>query len=452
MYRRLRLSTVTRNSRHRAVLRVPRFLNAKLAAGVRSQRDLTLHNHLPVHALRHQVALRRGHTVKDLAGRRPTERRGGIIRVGEDERSAAAVLKDVPAAVELRVRKRPHGRCSRHPNAGPGAVRCNELPLRRVDRSPVSLQEKHFASDDTGDRGPDAQRRSDEPSSSAFLALFRTMMSGWMFMRDVGSRLRFRRRRGIRIDFQTDDLIRRHRYVGPYGPAEVFQAQLPVLSAAGDELTRAAWTLDRLVKTVVRQHQLPAAVETVDGIGHRGGLNKGRNDSALSCGVTRLNTTRIWVRLPFVAISYIIRVPPLTKKGTTMLARLAGLALAALLLPGALRAEDKRNFLFIGEAASAKVEGTVTLDGQPLAKAKVTFHSTDEKGRVLSAMTDEDGKYRLTVGKKDNAVPGTFRVTIEKKIDGKETLPPSYADKDKAGLMTVIQKGGNVFDLVLKSR
>jgi hypothetical protein len=128
-----------------------------------------------------------------------------------------------------------------------------------------------------------------------------------------------------------------------------------------------------------------------------------------------------------------------------MLTRLTGVALAVLLLPGVLRAEEK-------EAASAKVEGTVTLDGKPLAKAKVSFHPTDEKGLVLSAMTDEDGKYRLSVGKKDNAVPGTFRVTVEKKLDGKETLPPSYADKEKATLMTVIQKGGTVFDLVLKSR
>ena len=104
------------------------------------------------------------------------------------------------------------------------------------------------------------------------------------------------------------------------------------------------------------------------------------------------------------------------------------------------------------EAASAKLEGVVTIDGKPLVGAKVSFHPSDEKGKVLTALTDDNGKYRLSVGKKDNAVPGTFRVTIEKKIDGRETLPPGYSDKDKSALMTVIQKGGNVFDLVLSSR
>ena len=104
------------------------------------------------------------------------------------------------------------------------------------------------------------------------------------------------------------------------------------------------------------------------------------------------------------------------------------------------------------EAASAKVEGVVTLDGKALPGAKVSFHPSDEMGKVLSALTDDNGKYRLSVGKKDNAVPGTFRVTIEKKVDGRETLPPSYSDKVKTTLMTVIQKGGNVYDLVLSSR
>ena len=97
------------------------------------------------------------------------------------------------------------------------------------------------------------------------------------------------------------------------------------------------------------------------------------------------------------------------------------------------------------------MDGVVTLDGKPLAKAKVSFHTTDESGRVLSATTDAEGRYRIAVGKKGNLVPGTFRVTIEKKIDGRETLPPSYADKEKASLMTVIQKGGNTFDLTLRT-
>jgi hypothetical protein len=128
-------------------------------------------------------------------------------------------------------------------------------------------------------------------------------------------------------------------------------------------------------------------------------------------------------------------------------ARPGTLALVLLFLPAGLPAEGPEK-----AAASAKVEGTITLDGKPLAKAKLSFYPSDPNGRVFTATTDDDGKYRFSVGKKDTVVPGTFRVTVEKKIDGKETLLPIYADKEKTSLLTVIQKGGNVFDLALGSR
>jgi hypothetical protein len=130
-----------------------------------------------------------------------------------------------------------------------------------------------------------------------------------------------------------------------------------------------------------------------------------------------------------------------------MRTRLGVLTLVLLFLPAELRAEAPEK-----AAASAKVEGIITLDGKPLAKAKVSFYPSDPKDRVLTATTDDDGKYRFSVGKKDNLVPGTFHVTVEKKIDGKETLLPIYSDKEKTSLIVVIQKGANVFDVALGSR
>jgi hypothetical protein len=103
------------------------------------------------------------------------------------------------------------------------------------------------------------------------------------------------------------------------------------------------------------------------------------------------------------------------------------------------------------EAASAKVAGVVTLNGQPLAGATITFHPPDDKSKAAMATTKDDGTYALSFGKKDNVIPATFRITLSKKVDGREVLPPAYADKDKTALMVVVQKGANVHDIQLKS-
>lgn len=63
----------------------------------------------------------------------------------------------------------------------------------------------------------------------------------------------------------------------------------------------------------------------------------------------------------------------------------------------------------------AKVSGTVTLDGQPLADARVLFTPTEKKnpGPSSSATTDASGRYTLAaISGQPGAVVGNHRVSI----------------------------------------
>lgn len=62
-----------------------------------------------------------------------------------------------------------------------------------------------------------------------------------------------------------------------------------------------------------------------------------------------------------------------------------------------------------------KVEGTVTLGGSPVEGATVTFYPTSEGGQAASAITDANGKFKLTNPTNDKGIPkGTYKVTITK--------------------------------------
>lgn len=67
----------------------------------------------------------------------------------------------------------------------------------------------------------------------------------------------------------------------------------------------------------------------------------------------------------------------------------------------------------------ASVEGTVTLDGQPLPNASVIF--VPEGGRPAAAMTDAEGHYVLTFSKdKQGATPGKHKVRITTFVEADE--------------------------------
>lgn len=62
---------------------------------------------------------------------------------------------------------------------------------------------------------------------------------------------------------------------------------------------------------------------------------------------------------------------------------------------------------------SVPVEGVVTLDGQPVSHATVTFTSEDGS-RVFSGQTDDSGKFTLSSAKGPGAAPGSYKVTVAK--------------------------------------
>jgi hypothetical protein len=86
-----------------------------------------------------------------------------------------------------------------------------------------------------------------------------------------------------------------------------------------------------------------------------------------------------------------------------------------------------------GGAKLAPVSGKVTLDGQPLAGATVSFQpiapqGSTEAGPGSSAKTDDKGEYKLTTDKGvDGAVVGKHRVIItclQQQVGDSDARPP----------------------------
>jgi hypothetical protein len=133
-----------------------------------------------------------------------------------------------------------------------------------------------------------------------------------------------------------------------------------------------------------------------------------------------------------------------------------------------------------------KVEGTVTLDGQPVQGATVIFFS-ESGGPQANGLTDDDGKFKLTTfNTGDGAIPGSYKVTVSKQqvktettvgvkpddpdsmhkaIGGfigqdartaskkaqQSTLPADYADQTKTPLKYQVPTGGSI-DIKLSSK
>ena len=97
--------------------------------------------------------------------------------------------------------------------------------------------------------------------------------------------------------------------------------------------------------------------------------------------------------------------------------------------------------------APAKVTGTVTLDGSPVASAIVTF-APDNDGRLSYGFTDAQGRYKLRfTAQLNGTLVGTHQVRINTG-DGippeqggiPETIPAKY---NKASELTATVKSGN---------
>lgn len=105
------------------------------------------------------------------------------------------------------------------------------------------------------------------------------------------------------------------------------------------------------------------------------------------------------------------------------------------------------------------VEGTVTLDGEPLPDAEVTFKPKGG-GRPAMATTDQDGKFTLQYSQSEEGAPaGEYTVTITtattkegpdgEDIDVPEKLPPKYNVDSE--LNVTVEGGKNEFPFDLES-
>lgn len=105
-----------------------------------------------------------------------------------------------------------------------------------------------------------------------------------------------------------------------------------------------------------------------------------------------------------------------------------------------------------------RVSGVVTLDGQPLADADVTFQP-EGAGRASVGTTDAEGQYELVyLNDVDGAIVGSNRVLITTFRDGAddgstpsvpEKLPKRYHSESE--VTVEVAKGSNTFDFELKS-
>jgi hypothetical protein len=111
--------------------------------------------------------------------------------------------------------------------------------------------------------------------------------------------------------------------------------------------------------------------------------------------------------------------------------------------------------------ALGEVEGTVTLDDEPLAGATISF-SPEGGGRTSSAITDEAGRYRLEfTADKPGALVGKHKVTIttfeEGELDdsGKlvgnvpEKVPAKY--REESPLVREVKSGKQTINFKLES-
>jgi len=65
------------------------------------------------------------------------------------------------------------------------------------------------------------------------------------------------------------------------------------------------------------------------------------------------------------------------------------------------------------KAKTIPTSGVVTLDGEPLADARVTFNPLDASGRMAFGNTDSQGRFTLSTFKEgDGALAGQYRITV----------------------------------------
>jgi hypothetical protein len=115
-----------------------------------------------------------------------------------------------------------------------------------------------------------------------------------------------------------------------------------------------------------------------------------------------------------------------------------------------------------GGGQEATVRGTVTLDGQPLARGSVTFLPV-ENGTGASASINADGSFEARTSDMDGMKAGDYLITVRASaepapnpqggppIPGKLLTPAKYGRSETSGLKATINRGANDLNLELSS-
>jgi lysophospholipase L1-like esterase len=100
----------------------------------------------------------------------------------------------------------------------------------------------------------------------------------------------------------------------------------------------------------------------------------------------------------------------------------------------------------------AEVSGTVTLDGEPLAGARVTFRGQGVPALAVGK-TNDAGQYIALTNGQPGVTPGEYKVTVARiGADGKAALPAKFSDPKRSSLTVSVKPGANSFDFSLKSK
>jgi hypothetical protein len=114
----------------------------------------------------------------------------------------------------------------------------------------------------------------------------------------------------------------------------------------------------------------------------------------------------------------------------------------------------------------APAAGKVTYNGQSVAGATIVFIGNGPQVKTAIAVSDTDGNFVLQTGKAKGAMPGHYRVTIDKtEVEGdseervsmedvvagkqqpppRQLVPPRYADPTQTPLACDVKEGENHF-------
>jgi hypothetical protein len=112
-----------------------------------------------------------------------------------------------------------------------------------------------------------------------------------------------------------------------------------------------------------------------------------------------------------------------------------------------------------GTSYDATVNGTVTLDGQPLTKGNVAFVPVGE-GAVANGAIQSDGAFTLHTATEQGLAPGRYKVTVvatdppppgDDETPGVLLTPRVYGDVKTTPLVKEVVAGTNTFELPLVS-